>query len=102
MSQNKDFTEFFFSWAASNGLSSRDIAEELGKSQVVISNWRSKCTPKGQEYACRAYMDKVEMLDILKNHKKPLAKIRKVLLGLERKGDNDCQIAPIETTREVT
>lgn len=62
MSEIKEITEFtkkFFAFAKANGLSSRDIAKELGKTQVVVSNWRSKSTPKSQEYACRAYMDKI-------------------------------------------
>jgi len=54
-----DFTVSFFKWAEDNGLSSQDIADELGSSRVVVSNWRSKSTPKGKEYACRAFMDKV-------------------------------------------
>tara|TARA_R110000851_G_scaffold93487_1_gene203722 strand:+ start:64 stop:459 length:396 start_codon:yes stop_codon:yes gene_type:complete len=59
MTDKKIFTETFFSWAAENKLKSKDIAKELGKSQVIISNWRSKGVPKGAEYACNAYMDKM-------------------------------------------
>ena len=54
-----DFTVSFFKWASEQGLSSQDIADELGSSRVVVSNWRSKSLPKGKEYACRAFMDKV-------------------------------------------
>ena len=59
MTEVSDFTKEFFSWAEDNGLSSQDIADELGSSRVVVSNWRSKLVPKGKEYACRAFMDKV-------------------------------------------
>ena len=60
MTDVSDFTKEFFSWASEQGLSSQDIADELGSSRVVVSNWRSKSTPKGKEYACRAFMDKVK------------------------------------------
>ena len=59
MSDNKDFTELFFSWAKCQELNSNDIANELGKAQAVVSNWRSRGVPKGHQYACQAYMDKV-------------------------------------------
>ncbi len=65
MTDEQTFTEFFFGWAKDNGLKSSDIAQELGKSQVVVSNWRSKSVPKNHEYACRAYMNKVAILEIL-------------------------------------
>ena len=54
------FTDMFFYWAAKNGFSSQDIADELGASRVVVSNWRSKCVPKIHHYAIRAYIDKVQ------------------------------------------
>jgi hypothetical protein len=54
------FTESFFKWAEENGFSSQDIADELGASRVVVSNWRSKGLPRIHNYACRAYMDKVK------------------------------------------
>jgi len=69
MKDNKDFTEFFFSWAKSKGLKSSDIAKELGKSQVVVSNWRSKSIPPNHKYACRSYMNKVAILEILNQSK---------------------------------
>jgi hypothetical protein len=59
MSDKDTFTDRFFAWAKEHGFSSRDIANELGKSRVVISNWRAKGTPKGAEYACTAFMEKV-------------------------------------------
>ena len=59
MTEVSDFTKEFFQWASKQGLSSQDIANELGSSRVVVSNWRSKSLPKGKEYACRAFMDKV-------------------------------------------
>jgi len=34
------FTTKFFVWAEKNGFSSQDIANELGASRVVDSNWR--------------------------------------------------------------
>ena len=67
MTDNTDFTKTFFDWAKNEGLSSQDIADELGKSRVVISNWRSKGTPVGHYYACRSYMEKVAR----KNKRKP-------------------------------
>ena len=54
------FTDMFFYWAAANNFSSQDIADELGASRVVVSNWRSKCVPKIHHYAIRAYIDKVQ------------------------------------------
>ena len=69
MSDNKDFTERFFSWAKDEGLESKDIAKELGKSQVVVSNWRSKLLPPGHRYAAQAFMDKVAILKILNKSK---------------------------------
>ena len=62
MTGTNHFTEFFFNWAANEGFSSQDIADELGKSRVVVSNWRSKGVPKGHFYACRAYIEKVDRL----------------------------------------
>ena len=59
MTHTAEFTNIFFGWAKDNKLSSQDIADELGSSRVVVSNWRSKLVPKGKEYACRAFMDKV-------------------------------------------
>jgi len=59
MSNVSDFTVSFFKWASEQGLSSQDIADELGASRVVVSNWRSKSLPRIHHYACRAYMDKV-------------------------------------------
>ena len=65
MSDNKDFTERFFSWAKSEGLESKDIAKELGKSQVVVSNWRSKGVPPNHYYACNAFVSKRAILKAL-------------------------------------
>jgi hypothetical protein len=62
---NKAFTEKFFAFAKEHGFSSQDIADEMGKSRVVVSNWRSKCTPPNQRYGCQAFMDNVEMRKIL-------------------------------------
>lgn len=59
MSDKTPFTLVFFQWAADHGIKSNDIAKELGKSRINISNWRSKSLPKGQEYACRSFMEKV-------------------------------------------
>ncbi len=63
--ENKAFTEKFFAFAKENGFSSQDIADEMGKTRVVISNWRSKSCPLHHRYACQAFMDRVEMKKIL-------------------------------------
>jgi len=60
MSNVSDFTVSFFKWASEQGLSSQDIADELGASRVVVSNWRSKSLPRIHHYAINAYMDKVK------------------------------------------
>ena len=62
---NKEFSELFFAFAKDNGFSSQDIADEMGKTRVVVSNWRSKCTPANHRYACQAFMDRVELKKIL-------------------------------------
>ncbi len=85
-----EFTDMFFYWAAANNFSSQDIADELGASRVVVSNWRSKCVPKIHHYGIRAYIDKVQR----KNKRKTPKEITD--------WDNKSAIVPIETTREVT
>jgi len=65
MADKKEFTELFFSWAKSKRLKTSDIAKELGKNPVVVSNWRGKGLPPNHEYACRAYMSKVAILEAL-------------------------------------
>lgn len=63
----ESFTQKFFQWAANNDLKTKDIAEELGRTPVVVSNWRSKSIPLSQHYACKAFMSKVAiraMLDL--------------------------------------
>jgi hypothetical protein len=62
---NEAFNELLFSFAKEHGFSSQDIADEMGKTRVVISNWRSKCTPPGHRYACQAFMDNVLLRKIV-------------------------------------
>jgi predicted transcriptional regulator len=58
MTYAASITKIFFGWAKDNGLSSQDIADELGASRVVVSNWRSKLIPRIHHYAIKAYMEK--------------------------------------------
>jgi len=82
MEDNTNFTETFFEWASSHGLGSKEIAEELGKKQILVSNWRSRGVPKNHQYACNAMMVKFKAIDLLNGSRAPsLSAIRSLLQG---------------------
>ncbi len=71
MENNTHFTETFFEWASSRGLGSKEIAKELGKKQILVSNWRSRGVPKNHQYACNAMMVKFKAIDLLSGSRAP-------------------------------
>jgi len=82
MENNTHFTETFFAWASSRDLGSKEIAEELGKKQILVSNWRSRGVPKNHQYACHSMMVKFKAIDLLNGSRAPsLSAIRSLLQG---------------------
>ena len=56
----ESFTSVFFLWTKENAISKEDIADALNKGSQTISNWKSAGIPKGQKFACQAFMDQHE------------------------------------------
>lgn len=52
----ESFTSVFFLWSKENSISKEDIADALNKGSQTISNWKSAGIPKGQKFACQAFM----------------------------------------------
>jgi len=75
MENNTNFTETFFKWASSQGINSKEIAKELGKKQILVSNWRSRGIPKNHQYACLMLMNKKDAINLLGSKRLDVVKI---------------------------
>jgi len=54
---SNDFTDTFFAWSDSNGITRDQIAEATGNSPKTISTWRSIGIPKGKRLGCQSLID---------------------------------------------
>lgn len=66
---SNNFTDIFFTWSCSNGITRDQIAKATGNSPKTISTWRSIGIPKGKQLCCQSLIDqhKLQVFQELRN-----------------------------------